>query len=136
MRSGTITWPSLRSALAFASRACASAADANVFIMEASACAAGAWGRAADAAGATAGDAAGLPAITTAAATSASTRLIPRVRISTSPKLDFRFDLPDGHTYTPASLPDKLELIFHRSPLETLLLPELGKVVKFCGIGG
>src|SRR5271169_1676754 len=91
MCSATVTWPSFRSDLAFASKACTSAADENVFTTDASACGAGDWGSAVDSADAAAGAAAGFPAITNAAAMSASTRLNPRVRIRTSPLQDFYF---------------------------------------------
>src|SRR5579864_696180 len=112
MCSATATWPSFRSAFAFASNACTSAADVNIFIAAASVCAAGAWSIAVDAAAVTDEDAAGRPAITTTAATSASTRLIPRVRIVSSPYRDFRFDFPDGHTYTPEGPPRELKMIY------------------------
>src|ERR1700693_3392831 len=111
MCSAAMTWPSLRSALASERTPCTAAADVNVFIIAASACAAGAWGSAVDA-GVTAGDAAGRPAITTTAATSASTILIPRVRILTYLHEDFRLDFPDGHTYTPKGPLRELKMIF------------------------
>src|SRR5580693_5266148 len=112
MCSATITWPSLRSALAFARRACTSEEDANVFIAAASVWAAGAWGSACEAAGVTAKGAAGCPARATMAAISARTILSPRVRIYSSSYRDFRCDLPDGHTYTPGGLPGELKMIF------------------------
>src|SRR5579863_2384602 len=112
MCSATSTCPSLRSALAFASSACTSAADANVFMIDASICAAGAWGSAVDADDLAAEDSAGFPAITATAAMSASTILIPRVRMQTSLFRDHYFYFPVGHTYTPEGRPGEHKLIF------------------------
>jgi hypothetical protein len=56
--------------------------------------------------------AAGFPAITTIAARSASTILIPKVRMSISPYRDFRIDFPVAHTYTPECGTSELKMIF------------------------
>src|ERR1700739_4454625 len=107
MCSATMTWPSFHSPLAFASSDCTSWDEVNVFVRAAPACGAGGCGVGV---ASVAGVALGLPAVTTTAATRASRIPIPRLRISTCFRTNFRWSLSYAVSYTPGALLVELQM--------------------------